>query len=124
MSQMRYTTEVDLVPGRSIAGRYRIERVLGEGGSGVVVLAHDTLFARPVTLKLLATRSPEGLAAFRNEFVTLLGLVHPGLPEVHDFGVARDDRGERRPFYTARYVDGMELDRFASGKRWEALVPP
>ena len=47
-------------PGRVVAGRYRVERVLGRGGMGVVWLAVDTVIERRVALKEL--RAPTGVA--------------------------------------------------------------
>ncbi|HET9326862.1 MAG TPA: serine/threonine-protein kinase, partial [Candidatus Eisenbacteria bacterium] len=45
-------------PGKTLLGRYRVERILGSGGMGEVLLAHDTLLHRQVALKRL--RSADG----------------------------------------------------------------
>jgi eukaryotic-like serine/threonine-protein kinase len=46
--------------GRIILGRFRIERILGHGGMGEVLLAHDTLLNRRVALKRMHARNAEG----------------------------------------------------------------
>src|SRR5262249_1451771 len=56
--------------GAVLVGKYRIERVLGEGGMGVVYAVHHILLDRPVALKLLArdaAGNPEAVARFLNE---------------------------------------------------------
>ena len=78
-------------PGRVVAGRYRLESLLGRGGMGVVWLAVDTLIERRVALKEL--RTPTGVsegetASFveraLREARSAGRLNHPGVVGVHD----------------------------------------
>lgn len=57
-------------PGSFIAGKYRVERVLGAGGMAVVVEATHLLLGQRVALKLLradAAQAPGVLERFRQE---------------------------------------------------------
>jgi serine/threonine-protein kinase len=88
---------------------YRIERVLGRGGMGVVYLAHQLVLERMVALKLLA---PE-LAAderFRERFLResrlAASLDHPNIVPVFDAGEV-----EGRLYIAMRYVEGQDLGR-------------
>ena len=47
-------------PGRTILGRFRVEKILGHGGMGEVLLAEDTLLHRRVALKRLRSDDEEG----------------------------------------------------------------
>ena len=102
--------------------RYVIKRQLGEGGMGTAYLAEDLLRGTPVTIKLLRVTSPERLDAFRAEFLRLRGLVHPHLSQVHDFGAVRQSDGSIDYFYSAEYVEGETLDRYAEGLREGSAV--
>ena len=57
--------------------RYRVQRELGRGGMGVVLLAHDTALEIPVAVKLvpdLVVKDTEAIADLRKE--VLRGIVH------------------------------------------------
>src|SRR5882672_4620012 len=69
-----------------LAGRYSIERELGRGGMGIVLLARDVALDRPVAIKLLpphlATR-PDERDRFVQEARTAAGLAHPNIVPIH-----------------------------------------
>lgn len=88
--------------------RYCRERVLGEGGMGVVELARDADIGRPVAIKRL--RSPgsnaHSVARFVEEVRTIGALDHPGIAPVHDVGVD----AEGALFFVMKYVEGQTLE--------------
>jgi predicted Ser/Thr protein kinase len=92
---------------RVIAGRYTIERELGRGGMGVVVLARDLSLERLVALKLLPAMmaaQPVLRERFLREARTAAGLSHPHIVPIHAVE-AREDV----VFIAMAYVDGETL---------------
>jgi tRNA A-37 threonylcarbamoyl transferase component Bud32 len=90
-----------------VAGRYRIEEPLAEGGMGTVYRALDRSRQRPVALKRIRRRfrsRPAITALFQREYHTLARLRHPRIIEVFDYGV--DAEG---PYYTMELLDGNDL---------------
>lgn len=78
--------------GQIVNERYRVARLLGQGGMGAVYRAWDLTLNIPVALKEMIpdpTLSAAELAQLRQQFqqeaLTLAGLVHPNLPRVTDF---------------------------------------
>lgn len=72
-----------------LAGRYRLEEVLGKGGMGWVQRAYDEVAERWVAVKFLegADKQPESLStAFSWEVRAAAQLQHPNVVEVFDFG--------------------------------------
>lgn len=101
------------------AGRYRVERTLGQGGMAAVYLAHDSELDRSVAIKVLAEHLSSD-EAFRQRFVRearmAAGLSHPNIVHVYDQG---DENG--RPFIVMECVDGHTLGEEL--KRTGALPP-
>ena len=90
-------------------GRYRIDRTLGEGGMGRVVLARDLANReRRVALKILLPEYRHSTAGFMREYVTQRSFHHPNIPATHDLGFARHPRGEV-PYFTLEYCPGVPL---------------
>jgi eukaryotic-like serine/threonine-protein kinase len=76
-----------LVPGTVVAGRYRLDRLLGQGGMGVVWAATHTITRRSVAMKFLrgpAHARPEMRRRFLREARVASAVKHPSVVEVHD----------------------------------------
>jgi serine/threonine-protein kinase len=97
-----------------IAGRYRLERLLGAGASGRVFLATDEVAGRPVALKMFFASGARGGAAYERfvrEARLASTLRHPSLVEVYDVSVERG-------FLAMEYLPGGSLaHRLAAGER-------
>lgn len=76
----------------SAQDRYRLEHLLGKGGSASVWRAWDHLLQRWTALKILTDPSATALARFREEALTTGTIEHPGIVAVHDFGQLADGR--------------------------------
>ncbi len=89
-------------------GRYRIEKVLGKGGFGLVYLAHDDQLDRPVAVKVPHARlisKPEDAEAYLAEARTVANLDHPHIVPVYDVGRTKDCAC----FVVSKYVKGADL---------------
>ncbi len=91
-------------------GRYRIERVLGKGGFGLVYLAQDDQLSRPVAIKVphrkLVDRF-EDAEAYLTEARTVANLDHPHIVPVFDVGST-----QQFPCYVvSKCIDGTDLAR-------------
>jgi serine/threonine protein kinase len=86
---------------------YRIERVLGEGGMGLVYLAERKDLGRLVALKVLrdAWLSPARRERFASEQRTLAQLDHPSIARLYESGVLADGT----PYFVMEYVDGEPI---------------
>ena len=92
-------------------GGYRISRLIGQGGMGLVFLAEQTTPKRSVALKIIRPGLLNDELRRRFEFEsTVLGqLQHPGIAQVYDAGVESGDR----PYFVMEYIDGLPLKEFA-----------
>ena len=102
--------------GTMIAGRYRLDAVIGRGGMSTVYKAFDTVLERPVAIKLMhreiATDSDQ-LERFRREARSVAQLNHPHVVSVIDAGEEPSPDGEipplGTPYIVLEYVDGETL---------------
>jgi len=99
----------DFAIGTVLAGRFRIEAMLGVGGMGVVYRATDLALEVPVALKLLrpelATRSG-AFERFRQELLLARQVSNPHVVRIHDLA-----QHEGRWLISMDLVDGESLDR-------------
>ncbi|WP_327133433.1 protein kinase [Streptomyces sp. NBC_01343] len=92
--------------GDELAGRYRLERRLGQGGMGEVWRGHDLMLDRSVAVKVLleAATNDEVVARFRREATIGARLQHPGITVVHDVG-----QQDGRLFIVMELLSGEDL---------------
>lgn len=106
--------ETERVVGQTLAGRYRVLSLLGEGGMGRVYLAEDAELGRRVALKLLPehlTHDEEQARRFRQEARAASALNHPNILTV--YGVEEADGSS---VIASEYIEGETLrGRLARG---------
>ena len=97
--------------GEMLAGRYRIERLLGTGGMAAVYQAHDARLDRDVAIKSLlpALASDQVVAErFDREARTLAVLNHPHVVAVYDVEAGSAEPGHE-PFFVMELCEGGSL---------------
>ncbi len=110
-------TPLEVVPGRTTLGAYRVLEKIGEGGMGTVYLAKDARLGRRVALKLLPAhfaRDEELVRRFEQEARAASALNHPNIITVHEIG---EERG--RLFIVTEFVEGKTLRE----RIWEGRFP-
>jgi serine/threonine-protein kinase len=98
----------DPVPGTVVAGKYRVERTLGEGGMGLVVAATHLGLDQAVAIKFLlpeATRSRVAVERFLREARVAAKVRSEHVARVHDVGTL--DSGV--PYIVMEYLVGSDL---------------
>jgi hypothetical protein len=110
--------------GATLAGRYRVEGQVAEGGFAVVYRAVQIALERPIALKVLKTPPGLGEAArvrferrFETEARTIAKLQHPFIVDVHDYGVSPMPSGESAPWMALEWLDGETLEHDLDGRR-------
>jgi serine/threonine protein kinase len=96
--------------GDLLDGKYRIDRVLGQGGMGVVVAATHEGLGRKVAIKFLlaeAVEHPEIIERFEREARAAATVRGPHVVQVLDVGRMADDRA----YMVMEYLDGEDLEQ-------------
>ena len=95
-----------------LAGRYRLGRVIGEGGFGTVYEAYDNATSSPVALKNLIEVEPERLLLFKREFRVLADCQHSNLIRYYELF---ENTG--RWFLAMERINGVDLLTHVRGGR-------
>jgi len=95
-------------------GAYRVLKMLGEGGMGVVYLAQREDLGSLAAIKILrdAWMSPARRARFESERRTLAQLNHPSIARLYDADTLRDGT----PFFVMEYVEGVPLTEYCRAR--------
>ncbi len=102
---------VDLPKGTRVRyfGDYELQRVLGEGGMGIVYKARQLSLNRPVALKMIkAARfaSADDLRRFHNEAEAVARLDHPNIVPIFEVGAFEDQH-----YFSMKLIGGESLDK-------------
>jgi len=110
------TNPDDAMIGTLAAGRYRILKLLGEGGMGQVYLAEHVAIEKRVALKILRAEfaaKGEIVTRFQQEAISASRIKHPNVLDVFDFG-----RLENGCFFLAmEFLEGNDLADELSRRR-------
>jgi len=93
---------------RTVAGRYRLDRLVGRGGMGTVYRAFDVSLHRVVAVKIMIGRNfgnEMALRRFDREARAVARLSHPNIVAVFDYGRLAGDGA----FLVMEYIDGRTL---------------
>lgn len=101
-------SQLPIAVGETLAGKYRIERVIGEGGMGIVVAAHHLELEQPVAIKFLLDKvaDQEGAERFRREARAAAKIHSDHVVRVLDVGVLNEE-GVR--YMVMEYLEGQDL---------------
>ncbi len=94
-------------PGTLIGGKYRVERALGRGGRGVVVLARDETLDRRVAIKVLLRAGASDEARFLREVRAVAKLTSEHVARILEVGAL----GDGTPYLVMEYASGSDRAR-------------
>ncbi len=107
---------VDLT-GRIVGGKFRVQRLLGEGGMGRVYLAEHVRIKRRSALKVLSPSlvgHPESIRRFDAEARNASRIAHPNVAVVYDF----EETSDGLVYIVLEYIDGETLGAVIAREVW------
>jgi serine/threonine-protein kinase len=98
----------DPLIGQTLDGRYKIEKVLGEGGMGIVYKAVHTTLGKPLAIKVLrpeVSKNEEIVQRFRQEAQSASQIGNPHIIDISDFGTLSDGS----TYFVMEFLTGKSL---------------
>ncbi|MEM7343418.1 MAG: protein kinase [Chloroflexota bacterium] len=87
-----------------LENRYRIDRLLGQGGMGAIYRGFDTRLKQRVAIKENFFQTPQAIQQFEREALMLAGLNHSNLPRVIDHFSS-----EGQQYLVMDFIEGEDL---------------
>ncbi len=112
-AQEEIAAVVDPLLGRVIDGRYRVEKMIGEGGMGVVYLITHAVLGKRMALKVLRgdmARDSDVVQRFMQEAQSATSIGHQNIIDISDFGRLPDGS----VYFVMEYLDGQSLSKMIS----------
>jgi len=107
------TEELEVQLGTVLAGKYRVDRVLGAGGMGVVVAAHHLQLDQLVAIKMLLPsmlKHREAVERFTREARAAVKIKSEHVARVSDVGMLETGA----PYMVMEYLEGEDLGHWVS----------
>ncbi|MFT5358461.1 MAG: putative Ser/Thr protein kinase [Polyangiales bacterium] len=101
--------------GATIDGRYEVEKVLGEGGMGLVYKARHIILNKPLAIKVLrpdVSRDEEIITRFRQEAQSASAIGNQHIIDISDFGILPD----KSTYFVMEFLDGIDLTGAIEGE--------
>jgi eukaryotic-like serine/threonine-protein kinase len=106
---------LQVAPGQVMAGKYRIERLIGRGGMAAVFAAHHELLNQTVAVKVLlphVAAAPSAAGRFLNEARAAARIRGEHVTAVMDVGTLDDGTA----YIVLEYLEGEDLDGYLARK--------
>jgi eukaryotic-like serine/threonine-protein kinase len=120
------------IAGQTIAEKYRIEKLVGEGGFAVVYRAIHTIWNKPVAIKFfngLSNAPLDQREQFKEAFIqegallTELSSQTAGIVQARDVGTYTSPDGQWMPYMVLEWLEGKPLDELLDHERAAGLAP-
>ncbi|MCA9616230.1 MAG: protein kinase [Myxococcales bacterium] len=108
-------------PGTVLDGMYRVERVIGRGGMGVVLLATDERLEREVAIKVIAPDrmgNAKAHESFLGEARAMASVRHENVVQLYAYG-----QFEGLPYFVMEYVPGTDLGTWIDERATRGVSP-